>query len=237
MLAIFQDRPVKRLKRWLLNNEVSQSVIAALLAGYIWLVYATSDVEHDFHDDAKEYMSGEKQGIYAFWHGRMMLIPFIQPPGRRLQMLISHHRDGLLISRIVSHFGTETIRGSTGKSGTSALKEILRAVKQGQNIGFTPDGPRGPAFEVSEGVIRTARMTGLPIIPLSFSTNNHKRFGSWDAFFFALPFSQLLYIAGKPIRVSRDDSEEVLEQKRYQLQIDLQAITSHVDARAGKAKP
>ncbi len=209
MLAIFQDRPVKRLKRWLLNNEVSQSVIAALLAGYIWLVYATSDVERDFHDNAKEYMSGEKQGIYAFWHGRMMLIPFIQPPGRRLQMLISHHRDGLLISRIVSHFGTETIRGSTG----------------------------GPAFEVSEGVIRTARMTGLPIIPLSFSTNNHKRFGSWDAFFFALPFSQLLYIAGKPIHVYRDDSGEVLEQKRYQLQIDLQAITSHVDARAGKAKP
>src|SRR5437899_2909227 len=103
------------LTKRLLKHPFTQSLLAWLLSLYIRFVYLTSRKERCIDDDAMPYMRGEQNGIFAFWHGRMMMCPTIEPPKRKMHVLISFHRDGLLISQVIGHFGEATISGSSSK--------------------------------------------------------------------------------------------------------------------------
>ena len=97
-------------------------------------------------------------------------------------MLISQHRDGQLIARTVRRFGIASIAGSTSHGGSAALRAILRALKAGQCIGVTPDGPRGPRMRATGGAVDIARLSGVPILPAAFATSRRRVLGSWDRF-------------------------------------------------------
>lgn len=111
--------------------------------------------------------------IFSFWHGRMLMLPFIKPEGP-VTIMVSRHRDGELIARVLRQFGIDSSRGSTTRGGISALKEIIRLARQGRSIGFTPDGPRGPRYIAQMGVIQAAMATGLPIYPITYSALKKK---------------------------------------------------------------
>ena len=80
--------------------------------------------------------------------------------------------------------------------------------RSGSSVAFTPDGPRGPARVVKDGMIHAARSTGLPIIPLAFAAARFKRLRSWDRMIVPLPFSRALFLYGEPIAVPRDADVE-----------------------------
>jgi hypothetical protein len=66
--------------------------------------------------------------------------------------------------------GVGTVRGSSSRGANEALREFIRrARKQGSNLVFTPDGPKGPARVAKPGVVFAAQMTGLPILPMAFA--------------------------------------------------------------------
>lgn len=108
--------------------------------------------------------------IIAFWHGRQIMMPLCYG-GARLSILISQHRDGELIHRIVRRFGFETVRGSTTRGGVRALRQMARLGRSGVDLAVTPDGPKGPRCVAQAGVVELAKLTGLPIIPLTFSAS------------------------------------------------------------------
>jgi len=130
---------------------------------------------------------------------------------RPFHMLISHHHDGQLISRTVGHFGILTIPGSTNRGGIKALKKIVDFLKDGNVIGVTPDGPRGPCHSVSEGTVAMAKLAKVDILPVTFSTSRRKIFSTWDKFFLALPFSKGVIAWGPPIQ--GDLEKEELKEK------------------------
>ncbi len=113
--------------------------------------------------------------IIAFWHGQQLMMPLAYR-GRAANILISRHRDGELVCRIVKHFGFGAIRGSTTRGGSGALRQLIRAGRQGVDLVMTPDGPQGPRHVVQPGVLALAKSTGLPIIPLTFACSKKKRF-------------------------------------------------------------
>lgn len=113
--------------------------------------------------------------IIAFWHGQQLMMPLAYR-GRQARILISQHRDGELIYRIVKRFGFGAIRGSTTKGGQEALRQLIRSGQQGVDLVITPDGPKGPRHIVQPGVIALAKATGLPIIPLTFGCSKKKSF-------------------------------------------------------------
>lgn len=189
------------LTKRVLKHPRTQVVLSWLLSLYIRLVYATSRISWHIHPDTEAYMRGEQNAIFAFWHGRMMMLPAFNP-SRKMHVLISLHRDGLLISQVIHHFGQSTIGGSSSKGGALAVKDILRRLKAGDNIGITPDGPRGPFQVASSGVATVARITGKPVLPITFSASRHVRFKSWDRFMLALPFGHIVFCAGSPIFVT-----------------------------------
>jgi len=124
-----------------------------------------------------------KHAIIAFWHGRQLMVPLAYR-GRDVHVLISRHRDGELISRIVSGFGYRSVRGSSTRGGTAALRELIKLGRSGVDLAITPDGPKGPRYVAQPGVIYIAKATGLPILPLSFScskkNSSRRGIGSWS---------------------------------------------------------
>ena len=170
-----------------------------------------------------------KPFIIAFWHGRLFMMPHIWRKDAPVRLLISHHRDGELLARIVNHFGFDTIRGSTSQGGGGALREILRSLKSGKCIGFTPDGPRGPRMRASDGVISIAKLAGVPIVPSTYAISRRKVLASWDRCMIPFPFSRGIFIWGNSISVPRDADDETTEAARQTLERTLNEIASVAD--------
>jgi lysophospholipid acyltransferase (LPLAT)-like uncharacterized protein len=184
------------------------SLLSYILASYMYLTYASSRKEVLMDDDSLPYMQGKDNAIFAFWHGRMMMMPSIHPRQRPFHVLISHHRDGMLISKVVEHFRVGTVSGSSSRGGGTAMRTMLQLLEEGGSIGITPDGPRGPNQTVaSAGVVSLAKLSQKPIIPVAFSASRCIRLGSWDRFMLVRPFGKLVFCVGAPIAVPADATE------------------------------
>jgi lysophospholipid acyltransferase (LPLAT)-like uncharacterized protein len=114
--------------------------------------------------------------ILAFWHGRQLMLP-LGYRGFRLYILVSEHRDGELIHRIVRRFGFDTVRGSSTRGGVRALRQMARLGRSGAGLAVTPDGPRGPRCVAQAGVVELAKLTGLPILPFTFAASKKNSSG------------------------------------------------------------
>lgn len=202
---------LKEFKKKLLKHPITQGLLARLFSSFIRLVYYSSLRSFIIDEGAKPFMKGDGNAIFAFWHGRMMLLPAICPPNHQMRVLISYHRDGKLISTVISHFGQETVSGSSSKGGQAAVNEMLRALAAGDNISITPDGPRGPVQVAAPGIVAVAKHSGKPILPVTFHATRHKRMRSWDKFMVALPFSRIVFMIGAPIHVANDDEAARLQ--------------------------
>lgn len=165
--------------------------------------------------------------IGAFWHGRLLMMPFAYR-GKRLSFLVSPHRDGQIIGKALIRFGFYPIHGSSDKKGSSALSEMVNAIERGFDIAIVPDGPKGPRCKAKFGAIELARRTGRPIVPISFSSSKKKIFNSWDQFLLPYPFSKGVFIWGEPIYVMNGD-QEYLEKQRLLLERRLNELTEMAD--------
>lgn len=227
----FRDR-LKIHRQKLSRSAFVQGLATWVLAQYIRLVYRTSRRRFEIPEASQPYRDGEESCIFAFWHGRLMMIPPYKPPHRPMHVMISHHNDGELIAQTVARFGIGTIRGSSSKGGMLAGRDVIKLARQGDNISITPDGPRGPNRQVQEGIILLARLSGKPIIPVSYSTSRHKALKSWDRMQIPLPFGRLAACVGEPITVAKG-GEEAIEQARLRLEEELNRLTSRADMLVG----
>ena len=115
----------------------------------------------------------DKRVILAFWHSQQLMMP-LALPGLEAHVLISQHRDGELIRRIVARFGLEAVRGSSTRGGAEAFRQLIRLGRSGANLVLTPDGPKGPRQVAKMGVVQLAGATGLPIVPMAFGCSKKK---------------------------------------------------------------
>ena len=219
--------------RKLLRYHLVREFACRATAGYIRLVRATGRWTVENSDSASRRVAEGKPFIACFWHGRLLMISQAWKYSTPMHILISHHRDGRLISDVLNRFGIKTIAGSSSKGGKFAVIKMIRALRQGEFIGVTPDGPRGPRMRASLGVIRMAQRTGVPIVPVSFAASRRRVLGSWDRFVLALPFAKGVIGIGDFIDVPLDADGETLERFRQKLEDDLNTLTGELDARFG----
>jgi lysophospholipid acyltransferase (LPLAT)-like uncharacterized protein len=168
--------------------------------------------------------------IGAFWHGRLLMMPFAyKHKGLKISFLVSPHRDGQIVGKALQRFGFQPILGSTTRKGFTAFKNMLRALQDGSIVMLVPDGPRGPRCRVQIGVVELARLTGRPVIPITFSSSGKKIFNSWDRFLLPYPFSRGVFIYGEPVTVDLHGDRDHLEEKRLLLENRLNDLTERAD--------
>ncbi len=167
--------------------------------------------------------------IYAIWHGRVLMIPALYGGRRTVHVMASRSRDGELVARVVRRFGFETVRGSTSRGGSEALRKLARLLRQGREVAVIPDGPLGPRGVVQSGVIVLARLTGAPIIPLAFSAHPAWRLRSWDEFLVPMPFGRAAVCFGPPLSVPADADRPGQEALRKELEGVLAQLTWRAD--------
>ncbi len=156
-----------------LLNWLKLTVLPPIGAGVIRLLRLTMKIEMKDEERVDVLYRQGKHIILAFWHAHQLMIP-IGYRGVGAHVLISRHRDGELIARIISRFGHRAVRGSSTRGGALALRELIRLGRSGVDLVVTPDGPKGPRQIAKLGVVQLAKATGLPIVPLAFSCSKKK---------------------------------------------------------------
>lgn len=165
--------------------------------------------------------------IFAIWHNRLLMLPRVFDPSfptRQSYGLISASRDGDLIADWIERSGYGTIRGSSSRKGVIALRQLMDTLAANGNVLFTPDGPRGPVYEASQGVIFLAQKSGAPIVPIHMEYSSCWRMKSWDRFMVPRPFATLRAIFGAPISIPPLSGPEQFEAQRLQLQSAMMSL-------------
>ena len=139
-----------------------------------------------------------------------------------------------MIAKTVQPFNVDTITGSTGKGGASALRGLAQTLKNGGVVGITPDGPRGPRMRASGGIVALARISGIPIYTISYSAKRGRVLGSWDRFLLPLPFTRGVFTWSGPIDVPKDADKAMLESKRLEVEEALNATGRQCDELMGR---
>lgn len=138
--------------------------------------------------------------VHALWHEHLLPLTMAHR-GQGAVALVSQHRDGEILTRVLEGLGIDAARGSSTRGGEEGLREMIRAGSGGRPLAFTPDGPRGPARSCKPGVVRAAAATGLAVIPLGAAASHYRRLSSWDRFLVPLPLAKVYLSRGDPIEV------------------------------------
>jgi lysophospholipid acyltransferase (LPLAT)-like uncharacterized protein len=170
-----------------------------------------------------------QRNLYAFWHARLLMIPYFSRGGRwHGYMLISSHRDGGFIADTLHLLGIGTVRGSTTRGGARAMLKMLRAVKgENRHLGITPDGPKGPREVVQKGTVQLAMKAGLPIVPICYATKGHWRINSWDKFYIPKPFTRGVFVIGESVRIPKGEDVDLAVERVQQAMDDAQGRADH----------
>lgn len=222
-----------RIRSRLLNR-----IAGGTLAGVTRALAATVTFKMHMEDPVWYPLAADcpRTYIVSTWHDTMVLPIMLRrtiqdkTSANRMTTLVSQHQDGSFLTYAMRHFYLGTVRGSTNRGGTAALRALIQEARQ-QHICITPDGPRGPRRVISPGIITLASLSGVPIIPCLFMASKCWRFqGSWTDLVLPRPFSTSHGIIGPPLFVPKRLSAEGLELFRQQLQAEMDRCQIQVDA-------
>lgn len=159
--------------------------------------------------------------IWVLWHNRLIVIPILYERllrHRKGAALISRSKDGGLLANCIKRFGGETVRGSSSRGGSSALAALKRKLSDGYDVYITPDGPRGPRYELSPGAIWLAQASGARILRVDAESSAVWRLGRWDGFMIPKPFAKVRVTLNPLHSVLSTTGTEEFEAERMRLQ-------------------
>ncbi len=136
--------------------------------------------------------------VLTLWHGQML--PILWSHRQPTASMISEHKDGEIIARVLGRLGFSAIRGSTSRGGARALLEAVRVLKS-SDVAVTPDGPRGPRHTFAPGALAIASRAGAYIVPIVAFVDRKWQLKSWDAFEIPKAFARVTISYGTPMRV------------------------------------
>ena len=145
-------------------------------------------------EDLRNYTKKDEPVAIVLWHNRLFLSAEIVRRfrgGRPTYALVSASQDGAWLTAFFSLAGLRTVRGSSSRLGREAATALVEVLRAGHDIGITPDGPRGPCYELKPGAIVVPRRTGVPVLLIGGEFTAAWRLRSWDGFYVPRPFSRV----------------------------------------------
>jgi lysophospholipid acyltransferase (LPLAT)-like uncharacterized protein len=158
--------------------------------------------------------------IFVFWHGELILLPFGYRDYRKsknIDTIVSSHHDGEIATRLLNLLGGGAIRGSSTRGGLKALVEAFKSIKNGRDVGITPDGPKGPRHSVADGAVLIAQKKSVPIVAMNLNASRAWRLKSWDKFMIPKPFCTLDFYYSDPFFIEGLSMNEAKEKIKKEL--------------------
>lgn len=222
-------KPFRKKLKALARHPVTLNAAGSLIALYVRFVGRTTRWRRE-PVDAVAALGDEVPVIIAMWHGQHLCIPLGWPKQWPGYALVARHRDGEINAIALEKLGIRQVRGSganeaTGKAvaqrgGVSALRAMLRTLKEGGSMALTADVPKIGGI-VGPGIVTLAAMSGRPIYPLAVVTRNAIHLETWDSASIALPFGKGAIVFGEKVSVARGASPEELEEARKEVSRNL----------------
>lgn len=218
-----------RLRQYLRQHPPSRAVWRGgglALIGLINRWMATLNYRTARYQTGVDPTEGDFDGpaIFLFWH-EYIPAPLHLRPNCRLAMLLSQHQDAELLSHAAHFAGLHTVRGSTYRGATGALRTLMKHGR-GMNLAITPDGPRGPRRVLAPGCIYLSSRLQVPLVPLGVGYDRPWRYRRvWDQFAIPRPFSRARVISGPRVQIPPDLDRDQIEAQRQWIESLLNQLT------------
>lgn len=218
----------------ILNSPLIEKIIGTIAYAYLKFVGMTTRWKVSGVKETYEALEKYGSMVVIGWHGRTLEMPYFWNKSRKLNALVSPHRDGRLIVEILRRFGIGNIDGSSNQNSSTAAINLMKNLQQGNSIAIIPDGPRGPSMTLGMSPIFYAQKSGKPIMGITYSIAGSKIIKkSWDNMLVPFPFHRGIYVITKPLIIPKDATPEELEKYRLQLETELNNITYDIDRKLG----
>ena len=215
-------------------EQLRVHVLSMLASFVLWLLSRTWKISRD--PALKNGIWGNLDPkIVIFWHNRQLMMPFAHeklcPPGMPVCTLISRHSDGRIIAAAVRRLGLDSAAGSSSRGASSGLRALCRKIEAGQTVAITPDGPRGPKYELKDGPLQVALLSGATVHPIGISASKAWVFGSWDRMILPKPFATIHFTEAEGVDVCAlvQQQGKSKEEVRAELQRHLIEVTERAE--------
>lgn len=168
-------------------------------------------------ENEDQFLRQGKPSLFVSWHQGLLYFVY-HFRNRNGLVMVSQSKDGEIIARILKLLGFQSARGSSSRGGKEALQVMIDTINATQcSAGLVADAPRGPFGVAKIGIIKLAKETGLPLLPVMWWAKRKIMFNSWDKGILPLPFTQIVFYYEPPICVPPDASDEQMERARADL--------------------
>ena len=195
------------LKR-LSKNKFFFQIFAFLIFISLKVIKITSSWKGVNEEVINKELLKNKSFIILIWHQQLMGSTFSWKFRPKLRPIATSHRDGQLSTLVQKKFGLDPLLRKKNNP-TFLIKNISKAVQNGDCIYITPDAPHGPSKQINTSIYKLCQKFDLNIAILSFHTNKYFQINSWDKLKIPLPFSKGVYLWGNEIIQSKDFKNEI----------------------------
>lgn len=194
-----------------LKRKLFAFIIAYIGKYGLRLILATCKIEIKGFEYFKETISSKKS-ILMLWHNRLSIVSEILyrlDKKTIFSAFVSKSRDGDPLAKLASSYKTGKSIRVAHNQRHQALKAVIDALKTGKEVVImTPDGPRGPRYEVKPGILIAAKEADATIIPFTWISNKFWQLNSWDKLLFPKPFSTLIVTFGRLPAIAQGTEDE-----------------------------
>ena len=163
--------------------------------------------------------------VIAVFHDEMLpVLDFMKHSNSVI--LASKNHAGSSAAKVLSSWGYKIVYGSSSSRGKTALKELIKEVKNGKTVLISPDGPRGPRHKIKAGAVLLAKKTNVPLYLISPNYKGIRIKLMWDKFLYPLPFAKVTFKSVK-IEINSDLNREETYQKINEAETLLKNLSNH----------
>jgi lysophospholipid acyltransferase (LPLAT)-like uncharacterized protein len=174
------------------------------VAWVLWLYYKTWRIHID--EESREILdTSTPPRILATWHNRSFASPAVVArltDPSKVACLISPSKMAAWEVALFKFLDYKVVRGSTTRRSVQAGIELLRALREGNDVGISPDGPSGPLYSFQSGTAAIAKKASVPMLFFGMNCKSAIRLNTWDRHLIPLPFARI------DVRVRKVDSTD-----------------------------
>ena len=201
---------------------IQTKILPYILQLIVRFIYLTNKKTYHY---PKSFNPQKENFIVSMWHGDLLMQPLnyrkFKPTGD-IKVIVSEHRDGETIRKVVEHLGVGALSGSSTRGGAKALLGAIKAIRNNIDVAITPDGPKGPIYSIADGIVVIAQKTKSNILPFSSIPKKYWQLKSWDKFIVPKPFSQIDFYIGDPFSIENltlEDAKKLIYDKMMENQL------------------